>query len=215
MVGGCGDGAEIDGAPLDVEDPIGRSATYRGEDTVLPGTGAVCIGALVVPIGEDCVVVGCPRQRANVSEGSIVGHELGVAVGRHINARVTRAIEAVSEGEHYVGYYIIPVVARVCRAWHDTAPYLRYGVMVLRRTAPYCVISREGRADIAECIGDRPGGNVRRHGPTEGEIQREPRSHVGVDYADPGYVAAGSAAQRQIGRLTEAGSTAWLKFTSY
>ena len=44
---------------------------------------------------------------------------------------------------------IIPVIADVRRAWHDTAAYLRYVVMVLRRATLYCVIPCEGRVRIA------------------------------------------------------------------
>ena len=43
---------------------------------------------------------------------------------------------------------IVPVIADVCRARHDTPAYLSYVVMVLRRATRYGVISREGRIGL-------------------------------------------------------------------
>jgi hypothetical protein len=143
VVGRLGGVVEIDGAPFDVEDSIGRTPGHRRENAAGPAWEAraarVYIRALVVKVWEDAVVVGEPRQ-ANVSEGGICSRELGIAVGRQIDARVRVAIERVSEGERDGGYQIIRVIADVRRPRHDIAPYLRYGVMVLRRATRYCVI---------------------------------------------------------------------------
>ena len=85
-----------------------------------------------VPIWEDGVVVGEPRQ-ANVTEGGIQGRELGIAVGRQIDARVRVAIERVSERERDGGDQIIRVITYVRRACHNAAAYLLYGVLAARR----------------------------------------------------------------------------------
>ena len=100
MVGQLGVVAEIDSTPLDVEDTIGRNAGYRGVNAA-GGTGVSraaghCIGAQVVPVWEDAVVVREPWQ-ANVGKGGIRGRELGIAVGRDIDARVGLIVEAVTE----------------------------------------------------------------------------------------------------------------------
>ena len=67
--------------PLDVEDAVGSSATYRGEYAE-PTVHQI----QVVPVREDRVVVGGPWQ-ALVGEGRIGGRELRIAVGRQIDAR--------------------------------------------------------------------------------------------------------------------------------
>jgi hypothetical protein len=72
--------------------------------------------------------VGGPRQ-ALVSKCGIVSQELGITVGRQIDARISRPIEAVRERKRDRGHRIIPVIADVGRAWHDTAPYLVYHVL--------------------------------------------------------------------------------------
>ena len=61
--------------PLYVEDAVGSSATYRCE------YARWAIDQIeVVPVWEDGVVVGSPRQ-ASVTESRISGHELGITVG--------------------------------------------------------------------------------------------------------------------------------------
>jgi hypothetical protein len=94
--------AEIDGAPFDVEDTIRRTARDRGENAACSigknGAAGVRIRALVVPVWEDRVVVGEPRQ-ANVSKGCISGRKLGIAVRRQVDARERHVIERVREGE--------------------------------------------------------------------------------------------------------------------
>ena len=50
--------------------------------------------------------------------------------------------ERVRERQRDGGYRIIPVIADVGRAWHDTAADLRYVVMVCRRATLYRVHSR-------------------------------------------------------------------------
>jgi len=62
--------------PLNVKDAVGSSATYRCE-YAKPAVDQI----EVVPVWEDRVVVGSPRQ-ALVGEGGIRGYELGITVGR-------------------------------------------------------------------------------------------------------------------------------------
>ena len=66
---------EVLRAPLDVEDAVGSSATYRCEDAE-PAIDQIQI----VPIRVDGVVMGTPRQ-ATISKFRIGRHELRVAVG--------------------------------------------------------------------------------------------------------------------------------------
>ena len=75
--------------------------------------------------------MGGPRQ-ALVGEGGVRGHELGTAVGRQIDARISHPIEADREGQRDGGNRIIPVIANVRGAWHDAAAYLAYGVVAAR-----------------------------------------------------------------------------------
>ena len=176
---------------------------------------SVCIGALVVPIREDGVVVSRPRQ-THVCERRVSSRKLGIAIRRHCDAVEGLVVDRVGEWQWDRGCHIIPVVARVRRPWHDTAADLRYVVMICRRAAFHCVIPREGRVRIAPISRDRSGPNARRHAASEIEMHREPRSRVAVDYLNIGHAAADIAGQGQIGSSwTDAGSTAWLKFTSY
>ena len=62
--------------PFNVEDAVRSSATYRCKDAE-PAINQIEI----VPIREDRVVMGGPRQ-ALVGEGGIGSQELGVTVGR-------------------------------------------------------------------------------------------------------------------------------------
>jgi hypothetical protein len=105
-------------SPLNVEDAIGSSAAYRCKDAE-PGIDQI----QVVPVWEDRVVVGSPRE-ARISKRRIVSQELGIAVGRQIDARVSRAVQDVGEGQRDGGDGIIAVIADVRRAWYDTASYL-------------------------------------------------------------------------------------------
>ena len=65
VVSSRGGSSKVDCAPFDVEDPVGRSARHRGEDTAGSTrerrAAAVCIGALIVPVREDRVVMTGPR----------------------------------------------------------------------------------------------------------------------------------------------------------
>ena len=70
---------EILRPPLNVEDAVGSSATYRCEYAE-PAVDQI----QVVPIRVDGVVVGEPWQ-ALVGEGRIGGRELRIAVGRQID----------------------------------------------------------------------------------------------------------------------------------
>ena len=67
--------------------------------------------------------MGSPRQ-AGVSKGGIRSQELGITVGRQIDAGVSRAVQDVREGQRDGGDRIIPVIADIYRAWHDAAPDL-------------------------------------------------------------------------------------------
>ncbi len=62
--------------PFNVEDAVGSSATYRCEDAE-----ATVDQIEVVPVWQDGVVVGGPRQ-ALVGEAGISSQELGITVGR-------------------------------------------------------------------------------------------------------------------------------------
>jgi len=68
--------------------------------------------------------------QALVGEGRIGGCELRIAVGRQIDRAESLIVQGVREGQRDGGYRIIPVVADVGRAWHDTGGYLTYRVMV-------------------------------------------------------------------------------------
>jgi len=122
---------EINGAPFNVEDTIGRSTRHRGVNAAGPARETCAasppqiIGALVVPVREDGAVVVEPGQ-THVGKVGTCSRKLGIAIGRHIDACVSRATGRIRERQHDVGYYIIPVIARVRCAWHDTAAYLSY-----------------------------------------------------------------------------------------
>ena len=77
--------------PLNVEDAVGSSATY-GCEYAKPAIDQI----QVVPVREDGVVVGGPRQ-ALVGEGRIGGRELGVAIGRQIDRGEGLVVQAVRE----------------------------------------------------------------------------------------------------------------------
>ena len=83
--------------PLDVEDAIRSSATYRSENSE-PAIYQV----KVVPIWEDREVVVSPRQ-AVVGEGRIGRRELRIPVGREIHAVKRLAIQGEREGQRYGG----------------------------------------------------------------------------------------------------------------
>ena len=125
--------AEIGGTPFDVEDTIWRSAGKRGENA------SWASGELVVPIREYGVVVGSPRQ-ADVGKGRIGGRELGIAVGRQIDAGESLVVQGVTEGKRDSGYQIICVIPDIGRAGHDAPADLRYGVVVWSLATPNCVI---------------------------------------------------------------------------
>ena len=71
--------------------------------------------------------MGGPWQ-ALVGKGRIGGCELGIAVGRHIDAGEALVVQGEREGQRDGGYRIIPVIANVGRARHDAAAYLIYHV---------------------------------------------------------------------------------------
>src|SRR5262249_34831540 len=101
----------IDRAPLDVEDAIGRSARHGR----INATGAVrvnraagvCVGAEVIPVWEDGVVVIQPRQ-ANISRTGVCGRKLRISIGRYIHTVEALVIEREREWQWDVSYYIIP-----------------------------------------------------------------------------------------------------------
>ena len=116
VVSGRGRSSEVNSAPFNIEDPVGRSARHRGENAAV-ATGesrapGVCIGALVVPVREDGVVVSGPRQ-ANISKGGVRGRKLRIAVGRHVDAGKGLVVQGVRERQRDVGYLIVPVIAAI------------------------------------------------------------------------------------------------------
>jgi hypothetical protein len=132
VIGPHGDIGKVNRAPFDIEDPVGRSARYRGKDTAsstresrAPG---LRIRALVVPVREDGVVVGGPRQRTDIGESRVGSRELGIAVGGHVDAVKGLVVQGVGERQRNGGYLIVPVIAAIDRAWHDIAAYLIYHV---------------------------------------------------------------------------------------
>ena len=131
MLGGV---VEIDGSPFDVKDTVRSTAGHRGINAARASSisGAASpteiIRPQVIPVEEDGVVVAVPRQ-TDVSEGVLRGRELGVAVGRQIDGCVSLIVERERKGKRKVSDYVIPVVARVCRARHTTAAYLIYRVL--------------------------------------------------------------------------------------
>jgi hypothetical protein len=114
-------------SPLDVEDAVGCTATYRGEYAE-----STIDQIQVVPVRVDRVVVAGPWQ-ALVGEGCIRGNELSIAVGRQIDASKGLIIQGEREGERDGGYRVIPVIAYVGRTWHDAAGYLLYAAARPRR----------------------------------------------------------------------------------
>jgi len=71
--------------------------------------------------------VGGPWQ-ALVGEGRISGRELGIAIGRQIDAGEALVVQREWEGQGDSSDCIIPVVADVRDAWNDAAAYLIYHV---------------------------------------------------------------------------------------
>ena len=71
--------------------------------------------------------MGEPRQ-ANVSKVGSHGRELGIAIRRQIDRSEALVVQRVREWQRNGGDGIIPVIADVGRAWHDTAAYLIYHV---------------------------------------------------------------------------------------
>jgi hypothetical protein len=115
---------EVLRTPLNVEDAVRRTATYRRE-YAKPTVDQI----QVVPIREDHVVVVGQRQALG-EEDRIRGRELRIAVGRQIDAREGLVVQRVREGQRDGDHCIIPVIASVGRPWHDAASYLSYRVMV-------------------------------------------------------------------------------------
>ena len=95
---------------------------------VPPGKAAhplLRIGALVIPVREDGVVVGGPRQRTDIGKGRIGSRELSITVGRHCDAVEGLVVQRVGERQRDGGRLIVPVIAGVSSTWHDTAADLR------------------------------------------------------------------------------------------
>ena len=91
---------EVNSAPLDVEDPVRGTARYRCEDAAVPAgvtrAASLGIGALIVPVGEDGVIVASPRQTL-IGERRLGGCELSIPVGRHCDAVEGLVVERVGE----------------------------------------------------------------------------------------------------------------------
>ena len=97
VVGGAAAG-EVGGAPLDVEDAVGRRAGDGGEDA----HAGADIGALVVPVGEDGVVVGAEvggrgETGVDVAARLVDGQELQLAVGGGVGRGEALPVERVGE----------------------------------------------------------------------------------------------------------------------
>ena len=133
VVGPHGDIGKVNRAPFDIEDPVGRCARHRGEDaagsTRESRAPAVCIGALVIPVREDGVVMGGPRQRTDIGKGRIGSRKLRIPVGRHVDAVKGLVVQGVRERQRNGGYLIVRVIAAIDRARHDTASYLSEHVL--------------------------------------------------------------------------------------
>ena len=69
-----------------------------------------------------------PRQ-AIVSKTRIGSRELGVTVGRQVDAGEALIVQRVREWQRDGGDCIVPVITDVHRAWHNTTPYLIYHVL--------------------------------------------------------------------------------------
>ena len=125
--------SEVNSAPFDIEDPVGRSARNRGEDTAgstrESRAAAVCIGALVVPVREYRVVMTGPRQRTDIGKSGVGSRELRIAVGRYVDAVKGVVVQGVGERQRNGGYLIVPMIAAIGRPWHDAAAYLIYHVL--------------------------------------------------------------------------------------
>ena len=59
--------------------------------------------------------------QALIGEGRIGGHELGIAVGRQINRSECLVVQGIREGQRDGDDCIIPMIAGVRGARHDTA----------------------------------------------------------------------------------------------
>jgi hypothetical protein len=127
-----GDIGKVDRAPFDIEDPVGRCARYRREDAAsstresrAPG---LRIGALVIPIREDRLIVTGPRQRTDIGKGRVRGRKLRIAVGRHFDAVKGLVVQGVRERQRDVSYLIVAMIAAIGCPCHDATAYLIYHV---------------------------------------------------------------------------------------
>ena len=138
VVSSRGRSSKIHSAPFDIEDPVGRSARHRGEDTAgstrESRAAAVSIGALVIPVGKDGVVMSGPRQRTDVGEVRGGSRKLRIAVGGHCDAVEGLVVQGVGERQRNGGYLIVPMIAAVGRPCHDAAAYLVYHVLADARS---------------------------------------------------------------------------------
>src|SRR5205814_5209306 len=125
-----------------------------------------------------------------------VATELQCAVGVHIRSSKRLVVQRVRERQCDGRRTVVAMIADVYRTRYDTAPYLCYIVMVLRRATLYRVSPREGRVRIASFSSDRPGANARRHAASEIEMHGE-RSCASID-RHSGDTAANIAGQGQI-----------------
>jgi len=114
-------------APLNVENAVGRSATYRCEYAI-PGVDQ----KQIAPVREDRVVVTGPRQ-ADVREGGVRSRELGIAVGRQIDRGEGMVVQGEREGEWYGGDAVVTMIAGVHVARHNVSAYLNYCKTCARR----------------------------------------------------------------------------------
>jgi len=114
---------EVLRTPFNVKDAVRSSTTYRCEYAE-----ASVDQIQIIPVREDRVVVGSPRQ-ASVSKGRVRCRKLGIAVGRQINAGEALVVQGEWERQRDRGDRVIAMVADVRGTRHDGIGYLRYSVL--------------------------------------------------------------------------------------
>ena len=117
--------SEVHSAPLDVEDPVGRTARSRSEDAayaagISRAATAHLIRAQIVPVREDRPVHGSCRQ-ADIAQGVVKAVELQVAVGRDPGRDEGLVIYLDVERQTDERCAVVGVIAGIVRARHNGA----------------------------------------------------------------------------------------------
>jgi len=113
--------------PLDVEDAVGSSATYRCKDAE-PTVDQI----QVVPVRIDRVGHSRLRQAAVAKDARPVGKvRLTVGVEPHLSEDLV--VQGERERQRDLDHRIIPVITYIRRAWHDAAADLADRVLAARR----------------------------------------------------------------------------------